>query len=82
MQSTTSIEQCADALVAAALAKGGHDNVTVVLIEYDGAGRPALPDGADDTVAGDSKIIWISVLAGIGLAVLAAGLWWWLGGAR
>ena len=77
MLPAATIDQCADALVAAALAKGGHDNVTVVLIEYDGAGRPAPVDGGDD-----SRIIWISVLVGIGLAMLAAGLWWWLGGSR
>jgi serine/threonine protein phosphatase PrpC len=77
IQSTSSIEQCADALVAAALAKGGHDNVTVVLIEYDGAGKPGRSNRSSD-----SAIIWISVLAGIGLAMLAAGIWWWLGGAR
>jgi len=78
MLTASTLEQCADALVAAALAKGGHDNVTVVLIEYDGAGRPAR-----SSQQSDSSILWISVLAGIGLALLAAGIWWWwLGGSR
>ena len=83
MQTAESIDQCADALVAAALAKGGHDNVTVVVIEYDGAGRRAPAGAVEDAGSGgDSRIIWISMLAGIGLALLVAGLWWWLGGSR
>jgi protein phosphatase len=78
MLGAATLEHCADALIAAALAKGGHDNVTVVLIEYDGAGNAVRTGGGSS----DSTILWISVLAGIGLAVLAAGLWWWLGGSR
>jgi protein phosphatase len=61
----------ADALIAAALAHGGRDNVSAVLVEYDG------PNG----VSFDQKtILSFAVLGGACTAILLAILWWWFYG--
>ena len=64
-------EAAADALIAAALARGGRDNVSAVLVEYDG------PNGVS---LNQKTILWLAVLGGACAAILLAVLWWWLYG--
>jgi serine/threonine protein phosphatase PrpC len=64
-------DAAADALIGAALAHGGRDNVSAVLVEYDG------PNG----VSFEPKtILSLAVLGGACTAILLAVLWWWFYG--
>jgi PPM family protein phosphatase len=64
-------DAAADALSAGALAHGGRDNVSAVLVEYDG------PNG----VSFDQKtVLWLAVVGGACAAILLAILWWWFYG--
>jgi protein phosphatase len=68
-------EGAGDALIAAALEHGGNDNVSVVLVAYDGRGKgePATPLQA-------RTIVLLSVVAGVTVALAVAALWWLLYG--
>jgi protein phosphatase len=68
-------DQAADALVTAALDRGGRDNVTVIVIEYDSHfGKPQAGRRRG------SRKARAAVLAGAGAAVVLAVVWWLLSG--
>lgn len=71
LQAHASPDAAADALIAAALAKGGRDNVSVVVIEYDGPDGPAEVRTA---FRSRTAVIWIVAVAGA-LTALLASFW-------
>jgi PPM family protein phosphatase len=71
LRSHSAPDAAADALIAAALARGGRDNVSAVVVEYDG------PDGVSSN---QKTILWLAVLGGACAAIFLAVLWWWLYG--
>lgn len=65
-----SLDAAADELICAALAKGGRDNVSVVLVEYDG------PDGVSFLRPLPEKMQpWLPVILGVLAALAAAAAW-------
>jgi protein phosphatase len=67
-------EAAAEALIAAALGKGGKDNISVVVVEYDG------PNGVSFLQPLKQNLRqWLPIAAGILAALAAGGLWLWLG---
>ena len=68
-------EGAGDALIAAALEHGGNDNVSVVLVAYDGRGKgePATPLQA-------RTVVLLSVVVGVTVVLAVAALWWLLYG--
>jgi hypothetical protein len=60
-------------LIAAALAHGGHDNVSAVIVKYDGPDKHGLNLNLPDRAVG-----WFAVLGGVILAVLLAGVVVWI----
>lgn len=67
----TSVEDAAAKLIAASLAKGGRDNVSAVLVAYDGPTKRLHK-------LSDAAVSWLAVLGGIALAAVLAGLLIWL----
>lgn len=72
-------EAATDALIEAALAKGGRDNVSAVVVEYDG------PDALGFFYAMSQKLrrtfpMMVSILGGVAAATMVAVLWWWFYG--
>lgn len=84
-------DAAADALIEAALAKGGRDNVSALVVEYDG------PDGvsfsgvsepvawvatqAESVARSMSRVMtWLPVVGGMLAAILVGFLWWWFYG--
>jgi len=66
------VEAASDALIAAALAKGGKDNVSVVIVEYDG------PDGVSSRASMRQIVMrWLPVAVGVLAAVLVAVFLMW-----
>jgi protein phosphatase len=66
-------ESASAALVDAALAKGGHDNISVVIVEYSGAGTGTLLSRLSERA-----VTSLAVLGGIILAVVIAVAILWL----
>jgi len=76
-----SMETISDNLVAAALQKGGHDNVTVQIVRFENEGVPfkkpeteVKPTGTADNITSKATVVLIILLA----ALIGAGLWWYL----
>jgi protein phosphatase len=72
-------EGATEALIDAALAKGGRDNVSAVVVEYDG------PDAVSFSSAMSQKLkpmlpMMVSILGGVTAATGVAVLWWWFYG--
>lgn len=72
-------EAATEALIEAALAKGGRDNVSAVVVEYDG------PNAVSFSSALSQKLkpllpMMASVLGGMAAATGVAVLWWWFYG--
>jgi protein phosphatase len=65
-------DTAADALIEAALAKGGKDNVSVLIVEYDG------PDGVSSPrVFPQNVMTWLAVAVGVLAALLVVVFLWW-----
>jgi PPM family protein phosphatase len=68
-------ENAAESLIAAALANGGRDNVSAVVVEYDG------PNGLSFLKEIVGKAMpWLPIVGGMAAALIAAFVWWWLHG--
>lgn len=68
-------EGATEALIDAALAKGGRDNVSAVVVEYDG------PDAVSFSSAMSQKLKpMLPIIGGITAATVVAVLWWWFYG--
>lgn len=69
------LELATEALIEAALAKGGRDNVSAVLVEYDG------PDSVEVSSGMSQKLRPVlPIIGGMVAATLVAVLWWWFYG--
>ena len=73
LASALSPADAAERLIAAALAAGGHDNVSAVIVKYDGPSKRDLWLKLDEGAVG-----WLAVLGGVVLAVLLASLVMWI----
>lgn len=73
LKAHTSVEAAADALIGAALAKGGTDNVSVVLTDYEGSSSLDVSWLREERI-----ILWLSIFGGFLLALAVAGATWWL----
>lgn len=68
-------ELATEALIDAALAKGGRDNVSAVVVEYDG------PDAVSFSSAMSQKLRpMLPIIGGVAAATMVAVLWWWFYG--
>ncbi len=69
------LEEATEALIDAALAKGGRDNVSAVVVEYDG------PDATEVSGGTSQKLkSMLPIIVGMAAATLVAVSWWWFYG--
>ena len=69
------LEKATEALIEAALAKGGRDNVSAVVVAYDG------PDAVEVSSKMSQKLkAMLPIIGGMAAATLVAVLWWWFYG--
>ena len=68
-------EKATDALIDAALAKGGRDNVSAVVVEYDGPNAVSVSSRLSQKLRRQLPII-----SGVAAATFVAVLWWWFYG--
>jgi protein phosphatase len=62
----------AESLLEAALKSGGRDNISVIVVDYDGPSAPAAMR------MGHARRDWIPILIGVVAAVLVILAFWWL----
>jgi serine/threonine protein phosphatase PrpC len=75
LRSRSTPEDAAQALIDGALARGGRDNVSAVVVEYDG------PDGVSSIrVPGSAAFKWWPVVAGVLAALVLTAVWSWFQG--
>jgi serine/threonine protein phosphatase PrpC len=67
-----SLEGSADALINGALANGGRDNISVVLVEYTGRSKIMLGGRWSERT-----MLWLSILGGVLLALTVTGVGLW-----
>jgi PPM family protein phosphatase len=72
-------DAAADALIEAALARGGRDNVSAVVVEYDGPNGVSFPR-APAAIFQSKLPAWLPIVVGALAALLVALLWWRLHG--
>lgn len=75
LKAHTDPEKATDALIDAALAKGGRDNVSAVVVEYDGPNAVSVSSALSQKLRRQLPII-----GGVAAATLVAVLWWWFYG--
>ena len=75
LRSQTTPEGAAAALVDAALARGGRDNVSAIVVEYDGPDGVSF-GGALELTLGQRARGWMPIVGGVLAALLLAALWW------
>jgi PPM family protein phosphatase len=75
LRTHSQLEKATEALIEAALAKGGRDNVSAVVVQYDGPDAVDVSSGMSQKLKGTLPII-----GGMGAATLVAVLWWWFYG--
>jgi protein phosphatase len=71
----TEPEKATEALIDAALAKGGRDNVSAVVVEYDGPDAVQVSSGISQKLRP-----MLPIIGGMAAATLVAALWWWFYG--
>lgn len=69
LSSSSSVDEAVDRLLGAALAKGGRDNTSVAIVEYEGT---RLGDALQALISAP----WLPVALGACLAILVAALLW------
>jgi protein phosphatase len=70
-------EAAAQALIDAALAKGGRDNVSAVVVEYDGPSGVNVPSELSQKLRP-----YLPIVGGMVSAIAVGAAWWWFYGRR